>query len=81
MFTGLYNIQEFHQGHIPWGAGGVRIALRTEFFPSVLSSEGAFSGIVDSLVLENFSGGKSPDPEIDNVLLGDKYTKHCSSGK
>ena len=38
----------------PWGAGGARVALRTEFFPSLLSSEGAFSGIADSLLQVNF---------------------------
>ena len=58
-----------------------RIALRTKFFLSLLSSEGAFSGIVDSLVQENLSGDKPPDPQTTIVLLGDQYTKHCSSGK
>ena len=38
------------------GAGGARIALNTEFFPSLLLSEGAFSVIVDSLVEETFVG-------------------------
>ena len=52
------------------GAGGARIALYTEFFPSLLSSEGAFSGISDSLV-ENFSGGKPPDPQVTVDSLGD----------
>ena len=52
------------------GAGGARIALHTEFFPSLLSSEGAFSGISDSLV-ENFSGGKPPDPQVTVDSLGD----------
>ena len=41
------------------GAGGARNALHTEFLPSLLSSEGAFSGISDSLLQENFSGGKA----------------------
>ena len=36
--------------HHPWVAGGAKGVLRTEFFPSVLSSKGALSGIVDSLV-------------------------------
>ena len=44
------------------GAGGARIALHTEFFPSLLSCKGTISGIVDSVVKENFSGGKPPDP-------------------
>ena len=39
----------------PWGAGGTRIALHTDFIPSLLSSEGAFSGIVDSLVEDTSS--------------------------
>ena len=64
-----------------WGAGGARIALHSELFPSLLSSEGAFSSFVDSLLQENFSGGKPPDPQISLVLLGNQYTKHCSSGK
>ena len=64
-----------------WGAGGARVALRTELFPSLLSAEEAFSGIVDSLVQENFSGGKPPDPQIIVVLLEDQCIKHCSSGK
>ena len=37
------------------GAGGARIVLQTELFPSLLSFERAFSGALDSLVLENFS--------------------------
>ena len=40
-----------------WGQGA-RIALHAELFPFLLSSEGAFSGIVDSLFQENFSVGK-----------------------
>ena len=63
------------------GAGGARIALHTEFFPSLLSAEEAFSGIVDSLAQGHFSGGKPPDPQIIVVLLGDQCIKHCSSGK
>ena len=62
-------------------AGGVRIPFHTELPPSLLSTEEAFSGIVDSLVQENFSGGKPPDPQIIVVLLGDHCIKHCSSGK
>ena len=55
----------------PWEAGGARVALHTEFFPSLLSSEGVFSGIADSLVQENFSGGKPSDPQIPIESLGD----------
>ena len=32
------------------GGKGARVALLTEFLPSLLSSEGAFSGISDSLL-------------------------------
>ena len=63
------------------GAGGLRIALPTEFFPFLLSSEVAFSGTVDSLVQENISGGKPPYPQIPSVLLGDQCARHCSSEK
>ena len=34
-----------------WGAGEARVPLHTELFPSLLSFERAFSGILDSLVL------------------------------
>ena len=64
-------------GTPPLGAGGqmpplpsvmggqaARIALHTELFPSLLSSEGAFSGGEDSLVQENVSGDKSPNPNL-----------------
>ena len=51
--------------------GGARIALHTEFLPFLLSSEGAFSGISDSLLQENFSGGKSPDLQSTIESLGD----------
>ena len=54
------------------GAGGTRIAL--------LTSKGAFFSIVDSLVHENFSERKPPDPQITIVLLGDQYIMHCFSG-
>ena len=63
------------------GAGGARIALHTEFFPSLLSSEGAFPGIADDLVPEYFSGGKPPNPQSAMASLGDQYTRHSSSGK
>ena len=53
------------------GEGGPKIALRTEFFPSLQSAEGAFSGIVDCLVLENLPGGKPADSQINIFLLGD----------
>ena len=46
-----------------------RIALHTEFFPSLLSSERAFSGIVDSLVYKNFFEGKPPDSYKENVYF------------
>ena len=69
------------QGHLYWGTGGARIALHTEFFPSLLSCEGAFSGGVNSLVQEIFSGDKPIDPQINTVLQLDKYTKYCSSEK
>ena len=72
---------------LPWagtntlGGIGARIALHAELLPSLLPSEGAFSDVVDGLIQENFSGGKPPDPPITVVLLGDKYSKHCPSGK
>ena len=69
------------QGRLRWGAGGARITLHTELFPFLLSTEEAFSGIVDSFIQENCSGGKPPDPQIIVVLLGDQCIKHCSSGK
>ena len=53
------------------GTGGARIALHTEFFRSLLSSKGAFSGTPDSLVQENFSGDKPLDPQITIESLGD----------
>ena len=93
----FFNFSDFDQGRLRWGqegqlpplpsfmgtggAGGARIALYTELFPSLISAEEAFFGIVDSLVQENFSGGKPPDPKIIAVLLGDQCIKHCSSGK
>ena len=63
------------------GEGGARIILHTELFPSLLSAKEAFFGIVDSLVQENFSVGKPPDPQIVILLLGDQCIKHCPSGK
>ena len=63
------------------GAGGARITLHAELTPSLLSSEWAFSGIVDSLVQETFSGGKPPDSQIIIVLLGNQCSKHFSSSK
>ena len=62
------------------GAGGARISLQTELFPTLLSSQGAFSGILDSLVQE-ISLEQAPDPQITVVLLGDQYIKLRSSGK
>ena len=49
------------------GAGSARFALCAALFPSLISCEGAFSGVVDSLVAANFSGGKSPDPQVNVV--------------
>ena len=49
------------------GAGGARITLHTKLFPSLLSCKGPASGVVDSLVQENFSGGKPPDPQLHMV--------------
>ena len=82
------------QGRLNWGAGGAaapfaftygvggaRIALYAELFPSLLPLEGAFSDVVDSFVQNKFSGSKPPDPQIPMILLGDKYSKQCSSGK
>jgi len=40
----------------PWGAGGARITLHTKLFLSLLSCEGAFSSVVDSLVHGSFLG-------------------------
>ena len=40
--------------------GGVRLALHTKLFPSLLSCEEAFFSIVDSLVHVNFWGGGKP---------------------
>ena len=63
------------QGRLRWGAtpsvlihgvaGEARIALHTELFPSLLFSERAFPGIVDSSVHKNFC------PHIYIVLLGE----------
>ena len=46
------------------GAGGAGIVLHTEIFLSLLSSEGASPGILDSLVQENFSGGSDQTPKF-----------------
>ena len=62
-------------------AGGARNALHTELFSSLLSSEWAFSSVIDSLAQENYFENKPPDPQICMVLLGDRYAKHWSSGK
>jgi len=45
-----------------WGAGGARIALHTEFYPSLPSYKTAFSSIVDSLIHKDSSVGNPPDP-------------------
>ena len=55
----------------PWETGGARTALHVELFPSLLSSEVAFSVVVDSLVEENFPGSNPSDSQINMVLLGD----------
>ena len=49
------------------GAGGARISLCAALFLSLMPCEGAFSGIVDSFVSTNFSGGKPPDPQVNVV--------------
>ena len=49
------------------GAGGARISLCAALFLSLISCEGAFSGIVDSFVSTNFSGGTPPDPQVNVV--------------
>ena len=71
----------YEQGRLRRGAGGARIALHTELLPSLLSAEEALFGTIDSLVQENFSGGKPPNPQMILVLLGDQCIRHCSSGK
>ena len=53
--------------------GGASIALHTELFPYLSSSEAAFSGLVDSLVQENFPGSKPPDPR--SAVLSRKSMK------
>ena len=50
-------------------AGGARFPMHTALFASVLSFEGAFSGVVDSLIQENCSGGKPETSQISMVLL------------
>ena len=50
-------------------AGGARIALYTELFSSLLSYEGASSGVEDSLIQENVSRSKLPDLHLHIVLL------------
>ena len=39
---------------------------------SLLAFEGEFSGVVDNLVQENFSGDKPPDPQLIKVLPRDQ---------
>ena len=50
-----------------WGAGGARSALHTKLFQSLLSCEGAFSGIADSLIQGNFL---EASPQILNFMWG-----------
>ena len=45
------------------GAGGARIALCAAPFPFLTSREGAFSGVVDSLVSTNFFGVSPQTPK------------------
>ena len=45
-------------------SGGARIALHTELILSLLFSERAFSGIVDSLVHKKFLGTSPQNPEL-----------------
>ena len=52
------------QGRLRWGAGGARIVLHTESLPSLLSSEGAFSGISDSLLQKTFLGAGPQTPKL-----------------
>ena len=44
------------------GVRKARRALHTKFFPSLLYSEGAFSGVLDSSVQEKSSGSKPQTP-------------------
>ena len=46
------------------GEGEARTALHIELFPSLLSCEGAFLGVVDSLVQENASGASPKTPNL-----------------
>ena len=62
------------------GREGQEFLFILNSFSSLLSSEGEFSGIVDSLFQENFSGSKPPDLQICVVLLEDQCTKPCSLG-
>ena len=48
-------------------AGGATTAFRADLFPSLISCEGAFSGVVESLELKTFSGRKPRDPEVGMV--------------
>ena len=61
--------------------GWARISRHTKLFSSLLSPQGAFSGMVDSLVQENISGGEPSVSELNIVQLCDQYTKHCPSTK
>ena len=63
-----------------WGQEGQELPFLLNSV-HLLSTGEAFSGIVDSLVQETFSGGKPPHPPIVVVLLGDRCSKHYSSGK
>ena len=54
---------------LPWEAGGARVDFHNELCPFLLSCEGTFAGVVDSLAQETFSGGKPPDPKFHTEKL------------
>ena len=57
---------------LPGEAGRARFVLHIELFLSLLAFKGEFSGVVDNLVQENFSGDKPPDPQLTKVLPRDQ---------
>ena len=58
--TGFHRPRDAYAG----GQEGQELPSVLNSFPSLLSAEEAFSGIVDSLVQENFSGGKPQTPKL-----------------
>ena len=58
--------QETQLSPLSFSMGGKR-GRNIELFPYLLSCKGAFCGIVDSLIQENVSEGKPPDPQHDIV--------------